>query len=213
MSIKEYLKEGDTVQVYYKLTDVEINKLLKENFMILYDTREQVNQHILDYFDKKKIQHKKKKIDEGDYTAIITKRPEMGIYRDLYFPVAVERKNSVDELAGNLAEETDTRDDIRLIRELQRAKTKGIKIHLIIEDKNGMENIKAGKYRSLYQPKAFLGRLSSIQDLYLHDTIFTGNVNTGFEIYRKLYYSVRNFLKELSTDISPEKDEGSLEND
>lgn len=204
MNIKEYLKDGDKMQGYYKFTDTEINKLLKENFTIIYDTREQKNQHVLDYFDKKKIPYKKKKIDEGDYTAIISKCPEMGIYRDLYFPVAVERKNSIDELAGNLAEETDTRDDVRLIRELQRAKTKGIKMYLIIEDKNGMETIKKGTYRSLYSPKALLGRLSSIQDLYLHDTIFISNENTGFEIYRKLYYSVRNFLKELSTDISPE---------
>lgn len=189
--------------MYYKFTDTEIKKLLKENFMILYDTREQKNQHVLNYFDEKKVKYKKKKIDEGDYTAIITKKPEMGIYRDIYFPVAVERKNSVDELAGNLAEKTDTNDDIRLIRELQRAKAKGIKIYLIIEDKNGMENIKKGNYRSLYTPKAFLGRLSSIQDLYLHDTIFTSSKDTGFEIYRKLYYSVRNYLKELNTDIGP----------
>lgn len=189
--------------MYYKFTDTEIKKLLKENFMILYDTREQKNQHVLNYFDEKKVKYKKKKIDEGDYTAIVTKCPEMGIYRDIYFPVAVERKNSIDELAGNLAEKTDTHDDIRLIRELQRAKAKGIKISLIIEDKNGMENIKKGNYRSLYTPKAFLGRLSSIQDLYLQDTIFTSNKDTGFEIYRKLYYSVRNYLKELSTDIGP----------
>lgn len=190
--------------MYYKFTDTEINKLMKENFMIIYDTREQKNQHVLDYFDSKKVPYKKKKIDEGDYTAIITKCHEMGIYRDIYFPVAVERKNSVDELAGNLSEKTDTHDDIRLIREFQRAKAKGIKISLIIEDKNGMENIKKGNYRSLYTPKAFLGRLSSIQDLYLQDTIFTDNQNTGFEIYRKLYYSVRNYLKELNADIGPE---------
>lgn len=131
----------------------------------------------------------------------------MGIYRDLYFPVAIERKNSVDELAGNLSEKTDTHDDIRLIRELQRAKSKSIKMYLVIEDEKGMEHIKKGKYRSLYKPKAFLGRLSSVQDLYLHDTIFTANTNTGFEIYRKLYYSVRNFLKELDADISPENQE------
>lgn len=195
------------MSAYYKFTDTEIKKLLKENFMILYDTREQVNQHVLDYFDKNKIQYKKQKIDEGDYTAVITKRPDMGIHRDIYFPVAVERKNSIDELAGNLAEDTDSRDDIRLIRELQRAKTKGIKMTLLIEDKDGMENIKKGNYRSLYKPQSLLGRLSSIQDLYLQDTIFTSNTNTGFEIYRKLYYSVRNFLKELSTDIGPDVQE------
>jgi len=195
------------MQGYYKFTETEINKLLKENLLILYDTREQKNQHVLDYFDKNKIPYKKQKIDEGDYTAVVTKREDMGIYRDIHFPVAVERKNSVDELAGNLAEESDSRDDIRLVRELQRAKTKGIKIYLIVEDKDGMKHIKGGNYRSLYKPKAFLGRLSSIQDLYLYDTIFTENENTGFEIYRKLYYSVRNFLKELNTDISPANEE------
>ena len=189
--------------MYFKLTDTEIKKLLKENFLILYDTREQENQHILDFFDEKKVKYKKQKIDEGDYTAIITKCPELGICRDLYFTLAVERKNSVDELAGNLSEKTDTRDDIRLIRELQRAKTKGIKISLLIEDKNGMDNIINGRYRSLYKSKSFLGRLSSIQDLYLQDTIFTARTNSGFEIYRKLYYGVRNCLKELDLDIAP----------
>lgn len=195
------------MQIHYKFSKTEIKKLLEENFMILYDTREQQNSHILAYLDSKKVPYKRKKIDEGDYTAIITKRSNMGIYRDLYFPVAVERKNSVDELAGNLSEKTDTHDDIRLIRELQRAKTKNIKMYLIIEDKNAMEHIKTGKYRSLYQPKAFLGRLSSIQDLYLHDTLFVDRKDTGFEIYRKLYYSVRNFLKELDADISLEVNE------
>lgn len=192
------------MNIKYKLSETEINKLLKENFMILFDTREQENTHVLAYFDKAKIPYKKQKIDEGDYTAIITKREDMGIFRDLYFTVGVERKNSVDELAGNLAESTDTRDDVRLIRELMRAKTKGVKMFLIVEDKNGIENIKKGNYRSQYQPKAFLGRLSSIQDLYLQDTIFTDKASSGFEIYRKLYYSVRNFLKEGDLDISPD---------
>ncbi|MHC1683436.1 MAG: ERCC4 domain-containing protein [Clostridiaceae bacterium] len=192
------------MQVYYKFTDTEIKKLLKENLVILVDTREQQNKHVLEYFDEKKVRYKTQKIDEGDYTAIITKCPDIGIHRDIYFPVAVERKNSVDELANNLAEKTDSRDDIRLIRELQRAKAKGIKITLIVEDKNGMENIRQGKYRSLYKPQSFLGRLSSIQDLYLQDTIFTSRDSTGFEIYRKLYYGVRNYLKELTTNISPE---------
>ena len=88
------------MQVQYRFSDSEISKLLKENFMVLYDTREQKNQHILDFLDKKKIQYKKKKINEGDYTAIITAREDMGISRNLYFNIAVERKNSVDELAS-----------------------------------------------------------------------------------------------------------------
>lgn len=181
----------------YKFTDTEIKKLLKENFMILYDTREQVNEHVLYYFDSKSIPYKKQKIDEGDYTAIITARPEMGINRDLYFPIGVERKNSIDELAGNLAEKTDTRDDIRFERELMRAKVKNIKMFLIIEDPDGLENIRNGNYRSQYNKKAFMGKFSSINDKYLNGTVFCGNKLTGYHIYRILYYAVRNYLKDF----------------
>ena len=147
------------MQVQYRFSDSEISKLLKENFMVLYDIREQKNQHILDFLDKKKIQYKKKKINEGDYTAIITAREDMGISRDLYFNIAVERKNSVDELASNLGEKReDYRDDIRLERELKRARQKGIMIYLVVEDKNGMENIEKGNYRSRYSSKALTTR-------------------------------------------------------
>ncbi|MCB2309006.1 ERCC4 domain-containing protein [Clostridium estertheticum] len=191
----------------YRFTETEIKKLLKENFMILYDTREQKNknQHILDYFDKKKINYKRQKIDEGDYTAIITKCEKMGIYRDLYFPIGVERKNSVDELAGNLGEETDTHDDIRLIRELRRAKEKGIKIFLLIEDEHGRKNIKTGNYRSLYLPISFMARLRSLQDQFLNGTVFINKNDSGEEIFGILKYAVRNFLKGGYMDIGPEE--------
>lgn len=185
----------------YRFSDTEIKKLLAENIVILYDTREQENKHILDYFNSKKIKYKRQKIDEGDYTAIITARPEMGIHRDLYFRVGVERKNSVDELAGNLSEKADTRDDIRFERELIRAKAKKIKMFLIIEEFNGMQIIRDGAYRSNYGSKAFIGKLSSLQVNYLNGTIFAKSIDTGYEIYRILYYSIRDFLKNGEVDL------------
>ena len=179
-----------------RFTDTEIKKLLKENFMILYDTREQVNEHILSGFDDLHFKYKKQKINEGDYTAIITARPDMGITRDMYFPVGVERKNSVDELAGNLAEKTDTRDDIRLERELIRAKSKDIDIYFVIEDPKGLQNIKNGNYRSEYKSKAFMGKFTSLLTRYTKGATFCSNTETAYHISRILYYSVRNFLKE-----------------
>ena len=191
---------------HYKLTETEVKTLIDSHLVIVYDTREQVNknQHILDYFDSKKIPYKRQKIDEGDYTGIITKCEEMGIYRDLYFPIGVERKNSVDELAGNLGEKTDTHDDIRLMRELRRAKEKGIKMFLIVEDEKARENIKTGNYRSQYLPKSFMGRLRSLQDLFLNGTSYINKKDSGEEIFQILYYGVRNYLKEGEFDISPE---------
>lgn len=193
------------MQVQYRFKDIEIQKLLKENFMILYDTREQQNQHILDYFNKKKIQAKKQKIDEGDYTAIITKREDMGINRDLYFNIAVERKNSVDELAGNLGEKRDDyRDDIRLERELKRARQKGTMVYLLIEDKDGMENIQKGNYRSQYSSKAFEAKLASIEINYLKGIRFVDKAESGRTILKLLYYSVMEALKEKTDDIKAE---------
>ncbi|ABQ23600.1 ERCC4 domain-containing protein [Clostridium kluyveri] len=190
------------MQVQYRFSDSEISKLLKENFMIIYDTREQKNQHILDFLDKKKIKYKKKKIDEGDYTAIITARPDMGISRDLYFNVAVERKNSVDELASNLGEKReDYRDDIRLERELKRARQKGTMIYLVVEDKNGMENIEKGNYRSQYGSKAFEAKLASIEVNYLRGIRFVDKKDAGRTILKLLYYSVMEALKDKMQDI------------
>lgn len=179
----------------YRFSDTEIKKLLDENFMIIYDSREQNNSHILESFESEKIKYKKQTIKEGDYTAVITKRPEMGIDRDIYFPVSVERKNSIDEIASNFSDKVDTRDDVRLERELIRAKAKGIKIFLIVEDPNGWRTIQGGKFRSLFTSKALTGKLTKTEVRYLNGTTFTDRKDAAFHIWRLLYYSVRDYLQ------------------
>lgn len=191
------------MEVQYRFSEADVKKLLAENFVILHDTREQQNQHILDFLDKNKIKHKRKALYEGDYTAMITKREDMGILRDLYFNVAVERKNSIDELAGNLSEETDSRDDIRLEREFKRAKQKGMKMWLIIEDKNGLEKIIKGDYRSQYGPKAFEGKLNSLRVNYLNGLEFVDRFYSGRVIAKILYYAVMESLKDHTQEIIP----------
>ena len=53
---------------YY--TDTEISSKLKQ-LKILCDTREQVNEHVTGYFDKNKVPHTTRKLDTGDYSAMI----------------------------------------------------------------------------------------------------------------------------------------------
>ena len=48
----------------YKYTKKEFDTLVK-NIVVVYDTREQQNEHILTYFNKKGIKYKKRKLDEG----------------------------------------------------------------------------------------------------------------------------------------------------
>lgn len=187
-------------KIKYHFSDTEIKKLVDKHLTIVYDTREQVNSHVLDYFKKKDIPVKKQKINEGDYTGIIKAVPEMGITRDLYFPIGIERKNSVEELANNLGEKTDTRDDIRLERELIRAKSKDIDIYLVVEDPRGFEKIRDGNYNSMYGVKAFLGKLSSLETNYLKGITWCSKDDTGYHIHRLLYYSIRNYLKESNIE-------------
>lgn len=172
---------------FYKYTDKEITELLK-TITILVDTREQKNEHIIEYFDSKKINYKNEKQNAGDYSVMLPKNEEFYIHRDIYFPVAVERKNSVDELAQTIKDRT------RIENELIRAQK--LKFLLMVEDPNGYENILYGKYQSQYEPKALLGSLKSFETRYNFTTIFLPKKAAGNYLYHHFYYYVRNHLKE-----------------
>ncbi len=77
---------------------------LLDNMVILCQTNEQVNAHILDFFDSQNIRYKKKAIGEGDYSFMIKACPHLGFPVDTYFTdeLFIERKNSLEELAHSL---------------------------------------------------------------------------------------------------------------
>ncbi|RDU34723.1 nuclease [Neobacillus piezotolerans] len=176
------------VPVFYKYTDKEIGELLK-SIVILVDTREQKNEHIIQYFDSKKIPYLSNKQDTGDYAVMLPKNEVLGIHRDIHFPIAIERKNSVDELAQTIKERT------RFENELIRSNK--LKFLLMVEDPNGYENIVCGNYQSQYEPKALLGSLKSFESRYGFTTVFIPKKAAGNYIYHHLYYHVRNYLKEM----------------
>jgi ERCC4-type nuclease len=170
----------------YKYTDKEITDLLK-TVTVLVDTREQKNDHIIDYFKSKSIAYKENKQDAGDYSVMLPKNEAFGIHRDIYFPVAVERKNSVDELAQTIKERT------RFENELIRGQK--LKFLLMVEDPNGYENLILGKYQSQFEAKALLGSLKSFEARYNFATVFIPKKAAGNYLYHHFYYQVRNYLK------------------
>lgn len=172
----------------YRFTDNEVKKLLDNSLVIIVDTREQQNQHILDYFIKQKIKHEVKKVDAGDYSIKIQANSELGIHRDFYIPVVIEKKNSVDELAQSFKERT------RFENEFIRASADNIKVHLLVEDAAGYENILKGNYRSQYEPKALLASLKSFESRYNLSISFLDKKYSGNFIYYTLRYSAREFL-------------------
>lgn len=149
---------------------------------ILTDSREQVNEHILGYFDKNKIPHTCRKLDVGDYSAML------GEYT-IEDKVAIEKKNSIDEIAGNF-----TVDRQRFEDEFIRAKAKGTKVYLVVENCS-WEDIFLHNYRSKLEPKSLVASLMAWQVRYNITVIFCKRNDTAKIIYSILYYSLKEELK------------------
>lgn len=168
----------------YKYTDSELKALLS-SMIVLVDTREQINEHVTAYFDKKKIAYTSMKLDTGDYSAMLPKNVDLGIYRDTYFPIVIERKNSIDELANSIKVE-------RFEHELIRAQK--MDFTLLVED--SYENLVHARYRSQYNAKALLARIKTFEARYNFNTTFLQDKQLiGNWIYWHLYYRVRTALK------------------
>ena len=90
--------------------------------MYIFDTREQKNQHIINYFKKNNIEYKIQKIDEGDYK--IEGRDN----------ICIERKATLQEITSNIIQP-------RFKRELERSKVKGIHLIVLIENSSDINSI------------------------------------------------------------------------
>ena len=170
----------------YKYTDKEIEELIK-SIVILVDTREKQNSHLIEYWDKKGILYKKKSLDYGDYSFYIPQNEELNIPRDIYFDkeIFVERKASLEEISNNLTKERD-----RFEKKLCLApKTKV----LLIENAN-YSDIATGNYNTQYNKKSFWASIHSfwfkynIPIFFMPDNKWSGLFIRGyFEYYLKNY--------------------------
>jgi len=177
----------------YKFKDAEINKLLK-NIVIVCDTNEQENSHILEWFKKKKKKYILQKVNYGDYTACIESNEEtkpLGLNRDWYFSndIAIERKASIDELIGNFCEGE------RLNDEFFRSNKYGAKMFLFVEDNEGRRKLSLGDYRSRMTQPSALSRFKTLEARFDAHIQFMDKDMMGYEIYQTLKYHVRELLK------------------
>lgn len=148
--------------------------------VILHDTKEQQNQHIIDYFEKEGIRHKARSLKTGDYTFMLEADPEFGINRDLWFSdvLAIERKNSVEELAGNIADSGGT---ARFAREMSRFKDIQT-VYLVIEN-DRLDDIISHNYRSQINSDSFLRTMLTWQKKSNFYINFVRRENMGKLIY------------------------------
>ena len=161
-------------------TETELTAKLKD-LQIIADSREQVNNHLTDYWDKKKVPYFTRKLDIGDYSAQLG---DMTLEKD----IVIERKRNLDEICGNLTADRD-----RFEREFLRAKATGTKVFLIIENASWTD-IYLQRYRSQLSPKSLMASLMSWQVRFNITIIFCEPENTPRLIHQILYYAAREQL-------------------
>jgi len=170
----------------HNFTQYELDKHILTNIVVLVDTRENANEHIIDYFEKKNIPYKIQKLEFGDYTLLLKANLDYGITHDLLLDYAVERKGSLEELSGNL-----TNDRVRIEEEFWRGNNK---IALVIENES-IENIFSHSYNTKYNEKSFLATLCTFLHRYGINYTFVSKNNAGAMIYALLYYRLREAMK------------------
>ena len=124
-------------------------------FQILVDNREQATPKAVERYKSFGVPYQRVTLNYGDYCGQITIN-DSDIYdtaQAVKPTCVIERKMNLDELAMCLTRERD-----RFRREFQRAQKAGARVYLLVEN-GSFEAILAGRYRSKFHPKAFMGSL------------------------------------------------------
>lgn len=103
------------------------------DFLILTDTRQQKEKHIIQEFDKQKILHIQTKLDSADYMAVRFKDGQM--VKD--YTTLIDTKNGLLEVAGNLCH---TAEHNRVVREIELASKLGCKTFVFLIGQDGISN-------------------------------------------------------------------------
>lgn len=166
------------------MKDKEFKKLI-DNMVVIVDTREQKNQHIITYLINNKIPYVKEKLESGDYSVRFPNYPEYDLC------MIVERKNSLTEIAGNFTKGRD-----RFVNEFERTDSP---IHIVVESAT-FKKLVNGSYRSEFSPKAFMASLVTWSCRYNCPIWFAEIGESPLLIYSILYYGTREKFIEKNLD-------------
>lgn len=179
------------MKIEIALTKTTIDKLLK-NMIVLVDTAEKENSHIIDYFNKKKISWRKKSLQFGDYSCELKRNDDLNLPCDVTLEniVVIERKKDLTELAGNLKDGRE-----RFHNEFIETIRVGCQTtHLMIEN-GSWKDIETGNYKFAYDAKTFYNSLLSFSNRYNIKIDFVPLEFAGQHIIRILQMQLKNFLE------------------
>ena len=137
--------------------------------VILVDSREKANSHLLEYWDKHNIKYEVMGLPAGDYSFTLEAIPELDLPHKQFFynDIILERKNSLEELSSCFSQTRERFND-----EWSRCYAK--RKYLLIEN-NTYEDLVYGRYNTQYNSKSFLGSLHSFNAKYGLEVVFMPN--------------------------------------
>lgn len=127
--------------------------------MIICDSREKKNQHILRYLEYWGIPYEVQKLDVGDYMD------------DANPNLIIDRKQNLDELCGNLF----SPDKSRFWREVRRSKKEHVRLIFLVEH--------GGKIKTLRDVPQWKSRYSRITGYQLYNEICRCHIAYGVEFW------------------------------
>lgn len=170
---------------------VEVKAVLN-SMEILIDTREQPTERARRRYETFGVPFRRQTLSYGDYTynAILPDGSPIFAPDLTVKPLcAVERKMSLDELAGCF-----TRSRDRFRGEFQRASENGATIFLLVENSN-WENLLNGRYKSKFNPKAFAASVIAWSLRYGLQLVFCKAETSGRLIKEILYRDLKERLE------------------
>ena len=169
----------------YRFTNEEIERI-KENLVILIDTREKKIDHITSVFDKAGVSYRNCKLDFGDYSIMIPASAIEGLERDIYFDkeIVVERKANLEELSQNF-----TRFRANFKKELALAPERKV----VLVESHNYSDLCNSFYETEYNFKNFLTSLHSFWNTYHCSFFFLKDKRDSATF---IYYFLETYLME-----------------
>ena len=168
----------------------ELNDVLA-TFSIIVDRREQNTPRLKERCESFGVPWNRSTLNYGDYAAnvIVNGVPVYDVTKTVFPKTVIERKYSLDELASCF-----TRSRDRFRREMERACSNGSKVYLLVEN-GSYEGIINHRYKSRYNPTAFLASLTAWTVRYNIIPIFCKAETSGQIIKEILYRDMKERLE------------------
>lgn len=167
-------------------------KEVLRSFSVIADTREQATDKSRRRYASMGVPVERATLDFGDYTwnAVLPDgRPIWDTGNRILPSISIERKESLDELAQCF-----TRGRDRFRREFQRATAHGARIIMIVENAS-FEKLINGRYRSRFNPNAFLASVTAYTVRYNMNLLFCKEDTSGRLIKEILYRDLKERLE------------------